>query len=319
MDLQQLLDDPLAADPQQIEALLKSAENEAEADPEGATETDPPTTDDDDSGAAANPAADPPAIDAAPVATRDGKATIPFKVLQDERAARQAAEQALQAEQAKLAEMQRVADEMRAKLAAQQEQAAGGQVDRTPDVTLYTPEELAAMEGEYPELAKGFRAMQTLIGNLTERLDRSEQRHIETTRETGKQTVQATLAEVPKLAALHKRGGRAFDVAIQIEKELRADPEWAGKSMKERFVETVARYEKEFGPIAVGSTPPPQQTRTTTPPKSGPNTLSDLPGGALPGRSDIETLSEINAMDLTEKLMAMTFEQQQEYLARVNL
>ena len=50
--------------------------------------------------------------------------------------------------------------------------------------------------------------------------------------------------------------------------------------------------------------------------KSGPNTLTDIPGGQPPAASDLEAAEQTSAAELTRRFMQMSPDKLQEYLAK---
>ena len=232
----------------------------------------------------------------APILSADGKHQIPYAVLKQEREARRAAaEQAaeLQREQARLQE------ELQALKQAQKEGIA------TPTET-YDPNdaEIAALEQEFPEIARANRAARAEIERLRQEMQARDarieamasqwEREQSTKQQAAMEEIQAAIDANPTLRYLRSEDGdpRLWEVAVAIDQELQNRPAWANKPVAERFQKVVERLAEDFGPVDV---PGKYQSVTTKAKPAKPkaeedisiNTLSDLRGGSSPESSGV--------------------------------
>ena len=258
------------------------------------------------------------------VLMQDGKTVVGFGVLRGER------------ERRMRAEMQ--AQELADKLAQLEAQAQTGAPTATRDTSqIISPEDLAVLREESPQIAAAFDAMIARTTDLEGRISAASkpveamQRDQELQRRmTAEETVESAIAAVPKLAHLRTSDADAFNAVASIDGYLRGQPEWANKSMTERFETAVRMHEAQAGVITV----PGAQATPVAAPVVNPaarvaaaiaqanaappalSTLSDIPGGHLPPQNDLEVADQMSSAALTNQLMSMTPEQQADFLAK---
>lgn len=258
------------------------------------------------------------------VLMQDGKTIVGFGVLRGER------------ERRMRAEMQ--AQELAEKLAQLEAQAKTGQPTTARDTSqIISPDDLAVLREESPQIAAAFDAMIARTTDLEGRIAATSkpvedlQREQELQRRvTAEETVESAIASVPKLAHLREHDPDAFNEVASIDGYLRARPEWADKPMSERFIAAVRMHEAQTGaaiqlptaaPAAPAATADTAARVTAAIAKAqsaapAPSTLSDIPGGHLPPQNDIEVADQMSSAALTNQLMSMTPEQQADFLAK---
>ena len=210
------------------------------------------------------------------VLTKDGKHTMPYAVLQGAR--REALENRQRAD---------AAEEANRQLQAQIEALKTGQ---PTGETEFTPEQLAQVEADFPQLAPYIKTIKTLTDQVAELRQQPSQAQQDPRNQIDQQLdaqaqLDAALAQRPLLSKYSEQGGVVWGRAIEIDKALIADPAFAGKTLAERFAETERRLAEELG-IPVPGTPKPTTTTTVdtaaiqAAPRTGPSTLSDITGTA---------------------------------------
>lgn len=256
------------------------------------------------------------------VATKDGKHVIPFEVLEKQRA--------------RVAELERIAQEQSAQIAELSQQAQG----KTPDaeqgeVTYLTDEQLSDLEAELPSIGKLLRAQQAQLRTLNETvktLADDRQAREQDAQRTTQQTVQEAIDGNPKLAYLQSADDQRWQRAVMFDKTLRQDPEWAGKPYAERFAKVVELYEATYGAVQMpgqsaqpkNAQPSPADLAKAAEAKlqgkkaSVPSSLSDIPGGSTPASDDVlGALAAKSGPELTADFMRMTPAQIEATLARL--
>ena len=255
------------------------------------------------------------------VLARDGKHVIPYHVLERER------DRALRAEQT----AQALADEIK------RLQDGHSEVAAQPDAVL-SAEELADLEIDQPAVAKAIRGQMAMIEELKGRLTAlARERDVDVARQQAatQDDVSAAIAGNAQLSAWQQAAGRdenpdprLWNRAADVDAQLRADPEWAERSLEDRFAKVV-----EIVRVMSGMPPTEAQVSTQTAQPDlkqvadaklkaatsaqVPMSLSDIPGGVPPAQSDMELLENASPVALGQKFMAMTPDQIESYLARL--
>lgn len=260
------------------------------------------------------------------VLMKDGRTVAPFAVLKGERTARQQAEQRAAQAEAKAQELAEALERMTAEAGTRK---AGDKPSEQAkdDASLYSPEELASLRENFPELAKlveAYDRQAQVITDLQARVEKPAATKTDTT-DTDDQadTAQARLQEAinanPLLAKWQGTGGRAWGVAIEVDAELREDPAWRDKPLAERLAEVERRVADDFG---IERTTPKRDTGAKgakdEPPKARQmeiETLSDLSGRAPNAESD--ATSGMSASEMRSLFEGMTDEQIARHLARI--
>jgi hypothetical protein len=344
-DINSLLMDPTRMSESDLEALLEQSnedrEDDAASEEQGAAQAAEANQDDvmDGGASAAGKGAseqlgqegqDDPQIDPskAVVLTRDGKHEIPYSTLQQERDARKAAEQLAQQErsqreqlQVQLAELQRLASETPAQSAARKAPEAGD---------VISEDQLSALKEEAPELAAIMEGLIGQIGTLRERASKAEeaanqvaQREADREATSREQMVENAISNNPKLLYTRTSDPETFNGIVDIDNFVRTQPAFAGLSLEDRLAKSVAMYEASFGQIKVPGFAKAVTSRIpdTKPVRDNglPNTLSDIPGGSLPPKSEGDALADMSAADMVEKMMGLPEKDIEKLLARVAL
>lgn len=321
INLQEILNDPDSATPEQLEALAqaelsgtgsteegKQAEQSETGEPEGAA----------DGAGEEKPQAQ--GEDEAPITSKDGKHTIPYDVLKREREQRRSAEQAM-------ADMQTKLDA----LTAQRETGAPAP-EQQPTSQIISSEELEALREDFPAFAKAIEAQMQKIGELERQLSTVAGREAEREQEQARavaETVQDLIDANPKLLHLQTHDPAGWQKAIELDELIKSKPENTNLSMAERFTKVASAYESIYGTIPVPNAVPekqpdkPADLRKQVLEKLGreapnvPRSLSDIPGGIPPAASPIEQLSNMNEVEMGRMFQGMTPQQIDDYLAGI--
>lgn len=281
------------------------------------------------------------------VLLKDGKHVAPYTVLKntreqlrEERARREEAEQRLQEHEEKLRRVAQDQENAQEKLgsaqAKQDNLLSRFGIERqdlpvNEDGTL----DVETLRGEYPDnVVDLLAATNQIIVGLTKEIDdlnasRQEQEYRE--RNLRQQTVQDAIDATPELAEIQSEGGRRWNIARSIDRELREDPDWATAPMRVRFAE-VAHLMKGGKPRTVQEaelafeqarqTGPSSPTTKSDSPASqagnpqeradqrlreqshdaGPTTHTDLPAGERPSPGGLDQLQNMDPIQLEKML-----------------
>jgi hypothetical protein len=234
------------------------------------------------------------------ILARDGKHLIPITVLDSARNEASTAKATAQAEtEARVAAEQRLA-ELQAKVDAMQV----GDPKASTEVSTLSAEEIAAMEEDFPVIAKGYKAMQAEIARLQALSEAQETSHKTEEVNTAARTVQDLIDSNPKLSHLQTSDPEGWAKAIAIDDGLKS----AMPDMASRFNAVVAAYEAQYGAV---STP----SKVTTPPEKTPAkpnvpiSMSQIPGGTPPAVSEAAALLAMNGTQAMAHFEGMTKEQ----------
>lgn len=233
------------------------------------------------------------------VATKSGKGVLPYRVLADERTAKQHWRDQAQSLDQQLAT---------AKAQIQAMQKSGGtQQDIQGVLDSFTDEEIDRADEDIPLLAKVARALKS--GALTapaaspapaqaaavDPQDAADEKAA---------AVHAAMAATPLLSRLQQRGGAVWATAVGLDEKLQGDPAWASKPLAERFAEVQRQIADELGidvPVQATTTPAPAPAQAPAPARAQvqpfqPNTLSDLTGATPAGEGGINERDDGMAM-----------------------
>lgn len=260
--------------------------------------------------AAAAPAPAPAADGAAPgtegsesqagVATKSGKGVLPYRVLADERTAKQHWRDQAQSLEQQLATAQ-------AHIQALQK-SGGTQQDIQGVLDSFTDEEIDRADEDIPLLAKVARALKS--GALTAPAASPAPAPVaavdpQDAADEQAAAVHAAMAATPLLSRLQQRGGAVWATAVGLDEKLQGDPAWASKPLAERFAEVQRQIADELGievPVqATTTTPAPAPAQAPAPARAQvqpfqPNTLSDLTGATPVGEGGINERADGMAM-----------------------
>ncbi len=242
------------------------------------------------------------------VLTKDGKHVIPHKVLQDTRTSLSLQRQRAEAlEEANKALLQQVEDLKTGRTAV----GTTGQ---------YTPEQIAEIETDFPQLAPLLRTVEILQAKVasTASTPQAPQNPQDVADEEAEfaAALDLAIASRPLLSKYRDTGGVVWSRACEIDNALMGDSGFANASLAERFAEVERRLATELG-IPVASTPntsaaPAAPVPAAKAPAIAPTqptqimpTLTDL-GGA--GVSVGDPMSGMTAGQMVDKAMTMDME-----------
>lgn len=324
-----LLKDPLSASPEDLERMLSETDDGEEGTTDETVGEDVEAEAPEGDEAATPPAAEPEKEVPAPVATRDGKNHIPYSVLEtarrtasEARQAASAAQQLADQERAQRQVLERQLAELNAAKTALQEGAATAKpVEQIVAVDKLAAQLAALREDGAPDLAD---MIETLAGQVKaaqdearaskEAAERSQQQLQEDRARRVQEQVERAIGNVPKLVYVREEKPETFNAIVEIDDWARSQPAFKGLSLEARFAKSIAMYEAAHGVIELPGSAKPvvpdvsaaaaaaiaKASRATVP-----NTLSDIPGGELPAKSEAEALESMNALDLQQKILGM--------------
>lgn len=284
--------DEMPTDPDQIAALMaqmdgtpapEQAENDATAGVEEAegeqekTEEAPQQVDEE-----------------APIASKDGKHTIPYDVLKSERERRKAAEQAMQELQARIDAMQQT---------GKPQEVAEGEA---------STDDLDSMAEDFPAVAKLLahtRKLEQQLQTVAQRMEQEDRQRQEATMSEVRQAVDAN----PTLLHWEHNDPDRWAAAIEADTKLQASPAHRGLTLEARLAKAVEIVDAFYGPDTTAPRAPtkPQNSppKKAAAAKDAPRTLSDIPGGAVPASDPIEAFAQMSADRLGAQMANMTPDQ----------
>jgi hypothetical protein len=235
------------------------------------------------------------------ILAKDGKSIIPIEVLQQER------EKALKAQALAddLTKKQESAEAELAELRAKVSEHSNLMVD--PDSEL-TEEELSALEEDLPELAAKIRASQGVVGRAKAMISKIEAESVQS-------SVQDAIDSVPKLAYLQSSNPDLFGFAVQIDDQMKHDPEMRQLTTSQRFEKVIERLEKTIGSeIKVPSAQSNKGIEIKD--KTSISSLDDLPGGTPPINDEIMSIANKSPNALAAHFENMSDSEVDSFLAK---
>lgn len=232
--------------------------------------------------------------DEAPIASKDGKHTIPYDVLKSERERRKAAERAMQELQARIDAMQQT---------GKPQEVAEGEA---------STDDLDSMAEDFPAVAKLLahtRKLEQQLQTVAQRMEQEDRQRQEATMSEVRQAVDAN----PTLLHWEHNDPDRWAAAIEADTKLQASPAHRGLTLEERLAKAVEIVDAFYGPDTTA--PRAQAKPQNSPPKKAaaakeaPRTLSDIPGGAVPASDPIEAFAQMSADRLGAQMANMTPDQ----------
>lgn len=322
VDLDRLAEAAMAGNMDDLDAIVAGQEEAAVPKDEGAEQEVTPAT---SGGETETKEPETSEEHATGVSTKDGKGVIPYTVLKETRAKAST----LQQENEWLKEQLEQLTQGTPAPAKQEEVPAS--VDDMDAKIQNLRTRAAAMADDFPELADVLTQNADLLAETRKQMlaiagayqsDRDAQQQDE--QKTISATVQEAIDQIPALAAWQSAQGAEWELALEQDRILRQRPEWADKTFDERF----AKVTELVGVLMPGSVPkvdpPPVPSKSPSSEQPGArkapvNSLSDIPGGVLEGRTPVEQVDGMSAAALGNKMLSMTPDQLQDYLSTLGV
>lgn len=232
--------------------------------------------------------------DEAPIASKDGKHTIPYDVLRTEREKRRAAEQAMQELQARVDAMQQT---------GKPQEVAEGEA---------STDDLDSMAEDFPAVAKLLahtRKLEQQLQTVAQRMEQEDRQRQEATMSEVRQAVDAN----PTLLHWEHNDPDRWAAAIEADTKLQASPAHRGLTLEARLAKAVEIVDAFYGPDTTAPRAPtkPQNSppKKAAAAKDAPRTLSDIPGGAVPASDLVEEFAQMSADRLGAQMANMTPDQ----------
>lgn len=261
------------------------------------------------------------------IKSKDGKHEIPYGVLQAEREARKAAETAMTSLQERITALEAVKETGTPKEVK----------EALKEEPVLSEEEIADISEISPAMAKLVKGLVAKVNDLTTELvtvKQNETRRAGAEQATAAGSVQAAIDANPVLSYWQSKDTAAFQRAVQIDNQIKADKRYASLSLDERFGKVVKAMEAIDGPVELPAEfQRKAKTEATDPKKEGEAaekaiaaakgketkvaSLSDIPGGVPPESDEIQQLGNLSSHELGNKFLKMTTEQQNAILARL--
>ncbi len=249
----------------------------------------------------------------APVASKDGRHTIPYNVLATEREKRRAAEQAMRALQDQLS-------------VAQADQGGGagfgdGFGNEFGDVAV---DELALFAEDFPAV-KGIldrtRRIEAQLDSVRQQVAQEDER-----RQLDEMAlVRAAVDANPVLLYWEHHDPDRWQAAVEADQRLQFSPAHRGLTLEERLAKAVEVVDAFYGPddaVArlrqeTAARPVARRQVERQVGAGRPRTLSDIPGGAVPGTDPLEEFTSLSAEQLGARMAGMNPDQIDALLARL--
>lgn len=254
----------------------------------------------------------------APIASKDGKHTIPYAVLATEREKRVAAER-MQQEL-----MQRLQD-IETKMATGQSVV----VEQQQVADLLDEQSTQDILADFPSLKPMVDYTKTLERKVAEfeqrfqQVEELEYRRLEEQAGKARDDVRREIDANPTLSFWEAKDTDRWQAAVEADQQLRNMPINQKLSMRERFEKVVAVVEAIYGPtelppeFAPKQQPKPKLTEKVDVAPLQPKTIGELPGGMAPKADDLESLLEQSSTAIAAKLDKMTPDQIASLVARL--
>jgi hypothetical protein len=240
------------------------------------------------------------------VATKAGDKIIPYTVLEQARKDKTTAE-----ERATTLEQQKT--EADAKVEELTKQLQSMTTADVGDIRLMSDDEIDAIAEDMPELAETVKGMRDQLKALNAQVVKHKADTQEEERTSAVNSVQEAIDNVPKLAFLQANNPRLWQLATNIDAELRGTPEAQNLSLEERFELVVQTLEKDVGfEIKLEA----KKTETPKAKEAAPLlSISDLKGGSTLNEEQNEVDETSTQVSLIDKMSRMTPKQMDEFLS----
>lgn len=181
------------------------------------------------------------------IATQDGKHVIPYAVLEAARA-----ESRRNAESQQRASIELEQTKRQLQMLTQQVNQAGLTPAKLPEESQITPEQLAKIRDDFPELSGVFETLVQKIDYLQKANPSAQPAPVESTGNPVTDALKAT----PELEGWQSADPDRFSLAVHLDEKLQSDPAWKDKPLTERFSEVVRRTKAAYGESVEAPQPP---------------------------------------------------------------
>ena len=172
------------------------------------------------------------------VAAKDGEHVIPYDVLERERTEKQQLKEQLEAMQKKQSDWEQ--SQRLLELRNKQLEKLGVEPEDLPENLSVSDEQLEALMDDYPEIGK---VLKVIVAKTSANQAASQE-----PTEPVINPVVDVIEQNADLSAWREQGGESWNKAIEIDEQLRADPQWSDKPLAERFAEVVNMTKAAMSP-----------------------------------------------------------------------
>ncbi|NAW78227.1 MULTISPECIES: hypothetical protein [Vibrio] len=172
------------------------------------------------------------------VAAKDGEHVIPYDVLERERQEKQQLKEQLETMQKKQSDWEQ--SQRLLELRNKQLEKLGVEPEDLPENLSVSDEQLEALMDDYPEIGK-------ILKVIVAKTSANQVVKPEPT-EPDVNPVVDVIEQNADLSAWRDQGGESWNKAVEIDEQLRADPQWADKPLAERFAEVVSLTKAAMSP-----------------------------------------------------------------------
>lgn len=317
------VDDALASgDPDQIEKALaahagednSNEQDEAEAETPEETEAAEAEADLEAKGESEGEPSGQDEEERAPIATKDGKHTIPYEVLE---AARQ-----------READLKRQLDEANTRLSEADKQMSNAKanLDRQgvdmdsafADPDAITEKELADVEEDY-----GYGSMEAKLARILFKSQQAQTQQTETVNQAQAEVDDAEAAAARSafqnnsdLTNWQAKDPDRWDMALTIDQKLQADPKWQNAAPSDRFAEVAKRTKAAFGDAVAEQKSVKQRAKEiidNSDPET-PSSLSDIGQKPMTEKSTAERFENMSDEQIHDEISRMSESEYRQFL-----
>ena len=255
----------------------------------------------------------------APISNKSGTGTIPYSVLEGSR--RQAAQLREQLDEAnrKLEEATKASQG-----GGEQTAAESNAVDRMNEA-LASGEELNDEEFEDlpPAIQKLAKTVQALNGRM-EQVGKAAETAATKAEQSEAEQTQELIDQFEDLAAWQAKGGVLWQAAVQMDQQLKQDPDWQGKPADQRFKEVVNRVREDVGlpkrdwNATTNGQGDSKQTAKADAGDVLPTSISHIPGGGTANLDMNDSIENQSSAALGKRMEGMSDEAIDKLLAGVS-
>lgn len=198
---------------------------------------------------------------------KDGKHVIPYAVLE---AARAESRRLAEGNQQTASELEQTKRQLQ--LLTQQVNQVGLTPAQLPEKSQITPEQLAKLQNDFPDVAGVITTMVQKIDYLQQKMPAAQQSVIEPAGDPVIDAIKAT----PELNKWQSEDPDRFTLAVHIDDTLKNDPAWKDKPLTERFSEVAKRTKAAYGEKVEDSQSQPATTAQAAQPPAAQLTAEQL-------------------------------------------
>lgn len=238
------------------------------------------------------------------IESKSGKHTIPYSVLEAEREANRQLREQLEAQQNTNAELSQKAQQNENAIANVTAQLEAKGLDT--DSMFANPDELSAeqwkeIEDDYGPLGK---MMKTLIANQQAMTNQTTEQQPAQASAPEENPVVTAINANPDLSTWQNKDPDRWAYVVQMDEQLKGDPDWVNKSLDERFAHAAKLTKTAFGDDQTTEDRAKKVIQEKT--QAAPDSLTDIGGGPTGSKTDLEAMQDMTAEQIEARMDGMS-------------